>query len=353
MKSWMHKHHKLWPVISGLAAGLLVLALSTGLAGAAPAFQDAGTTATPGPAEEPTPEPKPCGDCHLDIANTWSDSPHARAFENPAFQEHWLGSGKRGECLLCHTSNYQRTTGVYAAEGVNCEACHGQVDAQHPPAVVPLHASTEYCGTCHTTTLSEWRLTGHASAGVGCSDCHDAHSQKALFEVVDDTCLNCHEEDMGEEVDDLHLQKGIGCVDCHAVVIPPEEPPLDGLVPTGHSFTVHAETCVACHTDTLHSGPFLPGYEYGATAALEAGGDETEAQAAAAQAEPPADSRPDEKVQVLEKQLQATQAALASRGMAVLFQGGVIGLVLGGSTAWLVARNARRSQEGEDHEEEA
>jgi hypothetical protein len=335
--------------LAGLTVGLIVLIITAGMAAAAPPDQEASATPEPAPAE-PTPEPKPCGECHLDIANSWAASPHAHAFDSPTFQERWLGTGKLGECLLCHTTDYQQTTGEYHAEGVDCVACHGQVEEPHPPGVVPLLASTEYCGSCHTTTLSEWRLTGHASAGVGCADCHDPHSQKALFEVADDTCLNCHKEDMGETLNDLHHEKEIGCVECHAVVIPPEEAPRDGLVPTGHTFTVQAQTCVACHTDTLHAGSVLPGYEQGAKAAYEDGGEAAEdggAQVAAQEKNP----RPEETIQLLEKQLQATRAALASRGMAILFQGGVVGLVLGGSTAWLVARNTRRDEPEEDNEE--
>src|SRR5690606_11669549 len=99
--------------------------------------------------------------------------------------------------------------------------CHGEVGTEHPPAVVEIKADTEYCGTCHTTTLGEWRSTGHGSEDIGCMDCHDPHSQGPLFEVADKMCLNCHEDSMGDYLEDLHIQEGIGCVDCHALVIPP------------------------------------------------------------------------------------------------------------------------------------
>ncbi len=57
-----------------------------------------------------------------------------------------------------------------------------------------------------------------------------------------------------------------------------------------------------------------------------------------------------------EQRLQALEAALASAQLARLFQGGIIGLVLGGSTAWFVARNVRRTygeNEAETKAEEA
>jgi predicted CXXCH cytochrome family protein len=327
---------------AGVAVGLFGLLVTTGLALATPDAQQA----TPTP---PTPV-KECGECHLDIANHWSHSPHAHAFDDPVFQDWWTGRGQPGECLLCHTTGYQATTGEYVAEGVSCEGCHGQTDPNHPPAVVSVKADTEYCGSCHTTSLGEWRLTGHAAANVGCMDCHDPHSQGSLFEVADDMCLNCHKEDMGNYLEDLHIQKGIGCVDCHALVIPPETPPEDGIVPTGHQFTITTDTCVACHTDTLHAGFSLPGYENGAKAA---NGEETVATPEAGET---ADTQgAAETVLAPEQQIQALEAAVASRSLTALFQGGVVGLVLGGSTAWFVAHNARRgrAEQEQNNDEES
>lgn len=304
---------------------------------------------------DPTPEADhrttDCKECHLDVAESWAHSPHAHALDDPAFQERWLGMGQPDDCLLCHTTNFQQTSGEYTSGGVDCEACHGQIPEDHPPAAVPILADTDYCGICHTTTLTEWRLTGHAGSGVGCADCHDPHSQNALFEDPDEMCVNCHREDMGPYLEDLHIQKDIGCVDCHALVIPPDPIPEDGIVPTGHSFTITPATCVACHTDSLHAGFTLPGYENGARAASEARANgETESASEPASASP----RPLEvQLQSLENQLATTQAALASRGLSLLFQGGMVGIALGGTTAWLVAHNARRRRgtEGSDEPE--
>ncbi len=290
----------------------------------------------------PTPNPADCKECHLDIANSWIESPHAHAFDDPVFQERWESLGRKGECLVCHTTNYQHTTGEYAEEGVECKACHGEVQAEHPPSIVPIEADTDYCGSCHTTTLGEWRLTGHASADIGCMDCHDPHSQGALFEVADDMCLNCHEDTMGNYLEDLHIEKGIGCVDCHALVIPPEVTPEDGIVPTGHSFTITTSTCIACHTDALHAGFSLPGYENGAKAAN-----------VISSTVPLSDTETISPTEVIEEnttqQIQTLEAALASRNVTIIFQGGVVGLVLGGSTAWFIANNIRSSRrENED-----
>lgn len=324
----------------GLTIGLIILSISTRLTQAASLPQE----------DDPiTPaEVKDCGECHLDILNNWSGSPHAHAFDDPVFQERWQGMGTPGDCLACHTTNYQASTGEYTAEGVYCEACHGESVASHPPEVIPIRADTDYCGTCHTTTMSEWRLTGHGTADVGCMDCHDPHNQNALFEVADEMCLNCHEEEMGDYLNDMHIQKEIGCVDCHALVIPPDPIPDDGIVPTGHTFTVTQKTCVACHTDTLHAGFSLPGYEDGAKAVqVEISEDEVTSVEVAKDEEALEKDHlvPEQRIQILE-------TALASQNISALFQGGVIGLVLGGSTAWIVARNIGRSSEENSPENE-
>jgi predicted CXXCH cytochrome family protein len=293
--------------------------------------------------DEAAQESKDCADCHPNVDAAWLASPHAHAFDDKAFNERWTAMGKPGECLACHTTDYQSSSNTFSAEGVQCEACHGETVEGHPPAVVPVKADSDYCGACHTTTLSEWRLTGHGTAGVGCMDCHDPHSQKPLFEDPDEMCLNCHEEDMGPYLEDLHIQKGIGCVDCHALVIPPDQLPDDGIVPTGHAFTITPATCVACHTDALHSGFSLPGYEQGAKAANgEAATGEGTEQTNIALEEVPESVHGDASL-TSEQQIQALEAALASTRLSTLFQGGIIGIVFGGITVYYLGRNRRQS----------
>ncbi len=339
-----------WIMLVSFLAGLLGLtAVSYQSVSAAPPRQEGGENEGD---EEDTAvtevqDTQDCQECHLDVAAHWQDSAHAHAFDDENFQKQWQGLGEPAECLACHTTNFQPATGEYDAEGVECRACHGNVTGEHPPETVPILADTEYCGTCHTTTLSEWHRTGHAAEDIGCMDCHDPHSQDALFENPDDMCINCHqtENEMGDYLEDLHVQEGIGCVDCHALVIPPDPLPEDGIVPTGHTFTITPATCVACHTDALHSGFHLPGYEHGAKAAngngevvtptlLLASTDTVETENG--------DMSP-------EQQIQALETALASRNISLLFQGAIVGLVLGGTTAWFIAHNIR----ARDREEES
>jgi predicted CXXCH cytochrome family protein len=337
------KRRKISPaLVSGLLVGMLSMSLFTGLVYASP------------PAQSDDPEVEllsddDCRECHLDVADSWSHSPHAHAYDDPGFQQQWIGLGSPDNCLACHTTNYIASSGEYDAQGVSCKACHGTATVNHPPEIVPTKADTDYCGSCHTTTLSEWRKTGHASADVGCMDCHEPHSQQPLFENYDDLCINCHQDDMEDYLNDLHVQKDIGCVDCHALVIPPDVAPDDGIVPTGHSFNITPETCVACHTDALHAGFHLPGYENGAAA----NGD---SQPVASVEEGEEGAKPlehpeDDSEMSSTQQIQALETALASSRVSSLFQGAVIGLVLGGSTAWVVGQNLRRqSEEDEDND---
>ena len=345
------------PLLSGLFIGLLSLLITLHVAAAAPPADSRSPAARPAAQTTDTPaEPLPgeaadCQECHLDVAAHWAESPHAHAFDDEVFHERWLGLGEPGECLVCHTTGYNQSTGAFTAEGIQCAGCHGETPAEHPPAPVEIRADTEYCGICHTTTLGEWRLTGHATAGVGCSSCHDPHSQQSLFAEPDDLCLNCHEKDMGEYLEDLHVQKGIGCVDCHALVIPPEHEPVDGIVPTGHTFTITTDTCVACHTDTLHAGFSLPGYEHGAAAANGAAPAETDAVEGETIAIADTTTAVSATELTPEQRIQTLEASLASRNVALLLQGAIVGLVLGGSTAWLVAHNMRRRVAADEMQE--
>lgn len=328
-------------LLSGLLVGTLAMSLFTGLVYASPTPQEG----DPGQLLED----EDCRECHLDVAESWTKSPHAHTYDDPIFQQQWIGLGSPDTCLACHTTNFISSTGEYDAEGVSCQSCHGTASSNHPPEIVPTKADTDYCGSCHTTTLSEWRKTGHATADVGCMDCHNPHSQQPLFEDPDDLCINCHRDDMGDYLNDLHVQKDIGCVDCHALVIPPEIPPEDGIVPTGHAFNISPQTCVACHTDTLHAGFNLPGYEYGASGNGDfhddGGEDGQETEGAQPLIEPQEESQLN-----ANQQIQALETALASSRVSNLFQGAVIGLVFGGSTAWVVSQNIRRQTGEEDND---
>jgi hypothetical protein len=156
---------------------------------------------------------------------------------------------------------------------------------------------------------------------------------------------------MSRYLEDIHGKKNIGCVQCHKLVIPPTIAPTDGIVPTGHTFTITPATCVACHTDALHAGFSLPGYEGGAkNVASTVMTDTQKTQVETIQQA--TIHTPEEQIQSLQTQVQTLQAATATHNMTILFQGGVIGLVLGGSTAWIVSTNLRRGSKDEESKNE-
>lgn len=287
-----------------------------------------------------------CQSCHLDVTAHWETSAHANAYADPVFQQQWATLGQPDDCLRCHTTSFEPATGEFSAEGVACEACHGAPNANHPEEAMPILAGANECGDCHTTTLGEWHGSGHAAADVDCMSCHNPHNQQPLFADADAMCLNCHEDTMGDYLEDIHYSQDIGCVDCHALVIPPDVPPEDGIVPTGHGFTITPATCVACHTDALHSGFSLPGYEHGATTAEE--GEVVEPVGFVPPASGTANGANGNGQAATEQQIQVLEAALASNRVTTLFQGALVGLTFGGVTAWFVASNLRARQEHED-----
>lgn len=340
MKIAPTRRSHVFALASILFALLLSLAYAT-MAVAAPPTQEE---------EEPPTMPEEdaaeCQSCHLDVAAHWEQSPHAHAYDDPVFQEQWAALGNPDDCLRCHTTGFEPSTGLFSAEGVDCETCHGSASAEHPPEPVPILAGPQQCGDCHTTTLGEWHGSGHAAAGVDCMGCHNPHNQQPLFADPDQMCLNCHEDTMGDYLEDLHYSEDIGCVDCHALVIPPETIPQDGIVPTGHGFTITPATCVACHTDSLHAGFSLPGYEHGA-ASVEEGGATEQVGFLPGESEE-ADAGDTAAGATVEQQVQVLEAALASRRITMLFQGGLVGLAFGGITAWFVASNMRAHREDEE-----
>jgi hypothetical protein len=64
---------------------------------------------------------KKCRMCHNKEYKAWSKSPHATNFEVVKV----VGKETEGECLKCHTTGYDASSGKYAEESAGCESCHG------------------------------------------------------------------------------------------------------------------------------------------------------------------------------------------------------------------------------------
>jgi hypothetical protein len=276
-----------------------------------------------------------CGECHPDVVAAWQNGPHDLAYSDPVFQAGWAAQRNDPACLDCHTTGYSPATGEYTAEGVTCEACHGEAPGEHPPAPVDLSQANAVCSECHTITQAEFRASMHDVAGLACTSCHYAHTNGLRMDTELEQCLNCHGASLGGFVaHTTHINNGLSCRDCHGYVRPGGEIPPDGLAPTGHDFQENLVACLDCHEDiqlepvgeTDPCEDLVPGDLTGQQAVVRA----TQLEAA---------------VQTL---------ILQNRNQSVmnLVEGGAGGLLIGGVVVWLLARrrNGSNKKNGEGDE---
>ncbi len=175
-----------------------------------------------------------------------------------------------------------------------CEHCHGpgseHVDSgdgtkilRFPPrSSVTVKRAAEICIKCHATTHDSphWRTNVHATADVGCVDCHRFHGsdddpfmlQKPIVKVsnlagfrydanhpttsqaINGTCLNCHAAQAAQARLRSHhpmLEDRVSCTDCHEV----HRSTNPALMPVNKSMSA---VCTKCHTNIR--GPFV--YEH-------------------------------------------------------------------------------------------
>lgn len=203
-----------------------------------------------------------CAACHVDIHRMWRVSAHARALEDPVFQQaHRETRDARGAdaarvCLTCHAplaaldpELEKRVTW----DGVGCDVCHSLVavdvtrappklsfdfgsvkrgpikDAAstgHRVAYSELHTGALACAGCHEwinaegtpimSTFSEWKASRAAAEGRSCQACHMGRTRA---DVVDpriyrspESEVNLHEIPGGHSLSQLHqaLTLGIG-----------------------------------------------------------------------------------------------------------------------------------------------
>ncbi len=137
--------------------------------------------------------PAICQTCHADNYDEWDGTDHSNAFTDEAFQSEWQSQGSPSECLECHTTGYDATSGEYAFEGVTCESCHeaGMAMVKNP--------ASELCGSCHTgeygkEKFAEFQEGIHSDSGVRCADCH-MYDDSHRFEVESKACATCHTDD--------------------------------------------------------------------------------------------------------------------------------------------------------------
>jgi predicted CXXCH cytochrome family protein len=207
----------------------------------------------------------PCVACHDEVQVSWANGPHGQALTDPIFEEAWAAQGKPGACLVCHTTGYDPATGESKAEGVTCEACHGDMNADHPKSPMPVNRSPDLCGRCHSDTRfgwQDWQGSTHYQRGMDCAVCHDPHSaslkkvmpKDGSPEIADASqlCINCHAEVSMDFPYSQHHQKGVSCVQCHVDHL--EDQDREAHTVPDHSFQASVKTCNTCHSDQMH-GP--------------------------------------------------------------------------------------------------
>jgi len=265
-----------------------------------------------------------CANCHTEIHEDWLETRHKQAFSSPIFQRDWTGMGSQVRCLECHTTGYDRVTGKYAEEGVTCESCHGPFQTGHPMTQMPITPNAELCSRCHKQTTDEWRASVHSQTSIQCEACHNPHAQTPMAASITELCVNCHKEWGTTFTHGTHASAGLECSNCHMYTSPRSGSPIEGLVPTGHTFSVGSETCIGCHQDTVHTRDEI----------IKLSG---EIQNIATLDTATLEQKIDEQAQLISS-LEARSTVRLYTGLA---QGAIIGLITGGAAAWVVSRGIR------------
>jgi predicted CXXCH cytochrome family protein len=190
-----------------------------------------------------------CAACHPAVTEAWQGGRHSQAMTDPVFNQAWEAQGKPVECLKCHVTGYDETSGSWQSEGITCLACHPALTANHPAQVGEVNASPDLCGDCHTDTYFEWQVSMHGQKGLKCVNCHDPHATSLKRETSSTLCAACHKGLSSSFTHSQHNAQGLVCIDCHM------EPVGDAVGHTrqDHSFFVSLDTCNTCHSNQLHN----------------------------------------------------------------------------------------------------
>ena len=113
-------------------------------------------------------------------------------------------------------------------------------------------------------------------------------------------------------------------------------PDREGLVPTGHTFTIGSEACIGCHQDTVHTRDAIVRLQGEVTDLGELDPDELRQQ-----------------VQEQEEAIKELETQRSVRLYTGLAQGAIVGLAIGATVAWVLSRSLRVVEEEGDEDEQA
>lgn len=232
------------------------------------------------------------------------------------------------ECLTCHglqDSDSMEQRLVFEThpgnssllEGTTCQECHLADDewaTVHPDNTNPLEVDPQDCVACHETTVHEWEMSAHGSQQLACSTCHLDGQGTLRFADTQTLCLNCHANSQRTFTHITHQDQV--CTDCHweAEQNFTHHVLLNGQPqPSGHDLFVETGTCVDCHAQ-----------ENTIALVAQAQGQEIEARTESVRA-----LATEREVEALEAELEETRDEEANTATLRLFQGALVGLVLG------------------------
>ena len=191
-----------------------------------------------------------CLECHESVVLHWEQSGHGLAGSEPAFLEAWEEQGSPAECLSCHVTGYDEATGEWETDGIACSVCHSQPSGPHPETVMPTDPSSRLCGSCHTETEAQWRVSAHGQGEMACIRCHNPHTTGLKVGNMRDLCTTCHSAEGHFYAYTGHAQEGLLCTDCHLRVS--DSPAGEGHAQRMHTFAVDLQTCNECHGEGMH-----------------------------------------------------------------------------------------------------
>jgi DmsE family decaheme c-type cytochrome len=249
-----------------------------------------------------------CRTCHEVQAKGYTESPHARGWDEraPAADRgcetchgpgrlHVEDVGASGRlrnfkkiaprdvsetCMTCHNreehTNWQG--GMHDARNVTCVNCH----SVHTPKSEKGHLRGETvvatCAPCHREKVAKLQRSGHMPVREGKMDCSSCHNQHGSTNVrmlragntVNEFCASCHSEKRGpflwdhapvrESCITCHDPHGSGndrmlvakapmlCQRCHVGTGHPVRP-YDGVALTASSNRLVGRGCVNCHSN--------------------------------------------------------------------------------------------------------
>ena len=127
-----------------------------------------------------------CVECHIvkhkDHVNRWMNSKF-KTFERIKKEPDYKAGDEdyKKQCYKCHTTGYREDKGIYAAEGVGCEACHGpgevyaylmqavreESDVEQGQKLAKISFDFNICGDCHIPKRHEMRQKNKKNLKAG------------------------------------------------------------------------------------------------------------------------------------------------------------------------------------------